>query len=76
MGITGIDSMSSSLDTSLTTEQLVNADKDVIGAQVVTGSLDNLNKDSFGNTNSEYEMQKKVLMADAMGKGGVVYKGV
>ncbi len=72
MEISGLDTSSSGLDSSLSTQDLVNSDKEVIGAQVVTGSLDKLNSDSYGNTNKEYQMQKKVLMAEAVGKGSML----
>lgn len=73
MEINGLDATTSSgLDNTLSTEQLLNADKEVIGAQVVTDSLDRLNSDFFGNTNKEYQMQKKVLMAQAVGKGATL----
>ncbi len=72
MEISGVDTSTGSLDSSQSTQDLLNSDKEVIGAQVVTGSLDKLNSDSFGNTNKEYEMQKKVLTAEAVGKGSML----
>ena len=43
------------------------SDKQVFGAQVVSATLDKMNQNGFGQTNSDYDFQKSVLSAHAVG---------
>ena len=44
------------------------SDKQLFGAAVVSGTLDKMNEDNFGKTNSDYDFQKSVLAAGGLGK--------
>ncbi len=46
-------------------------DKETFGASVVSGTLDVMNSDAFGKTDSDYDFQTKVLGAYA-GSGTIV----
>ena len=43
------------------------SDKQTFGAQVVSATLDKMNQNGFGQTNSDYDFQKSVLSAHGLG---------
>jgi len=43
--------------------------KDMVNAQVVSGTIQNLNTQPDGSTNADHAFQSSVLQADAIGKG-------
>lgn len=43
--------------------------KDMFDAQVVTGTINNLNSQPDGKMNADHAFQTSVLQADAIGKG-------
>ena len=44
------------------------SDKQTFGAQVVSATLDKMNQNGFGQTNSDYDFQKSVLSAHGRGR--------
>ena len=50
--------------------------KQTFGAQVVSKTLDYMNKNQFGQTDADYDFQTKVLMAGTVGKGMMLNKMV
>jgi hypothetical protein len=47
-------------------------EKEQLGAEVISKTLDTLNQTREGQTNTEYEFQKDVLSAAVSGKGAVI----
>ena len=52
--------------------QRENVDKETFGAQVVSKTLDYMNEDSSGSTDSDYDFQKRVLEGAFTGKGTIM----
>lgn len=61
-----IGSLSSSFGSSSGSTSSV-SDKQLFGAQVVSGTLDKMNENGFGKTNSDYDFQKTVLSGLGLG---------
>lgn len=54
------------------TEQREKVDKETFGAQVVSKTMDYMNEDSTGATDSDYDFQERVLSGHFTGKGTIM----